>query len=217
MYRGNLVARSLPHCSLSLFLALSLSHIKWGVNFRNHPVFATNTQSSHYTQHIHQFPCSWNSLAFKSMLFILWDILKQQSLLFLSSGSRQNRAEGHTPDLLASQDGPEHQGPRLCTGGSAQTPLKTVSAWPWAILNLWKLWPSLGARIFPAVVTNVVDSKLVSFLVHSLPILPTKPLFVVILLTWKRLASSHVRFTHSEKQAEWQWLFLHVLQMSSAC
>lgn len=119
---------------------------------------------------------------------------------FLSHGSRQNGAESHTPDLSASQDGPKHQGPRRRPGGTAQT-VKTLSAWPWAILNLRTLWPSLGARICPAVVTNVVDSKLVSFLVHSLPVLPTKPLFVVILLTWKRLASSHVRFTHSGKQA----------------
>lgn len=102
---------------------------------------------------------------------------------FLSHGSRQNGAESHTPELSASQDGPEHQGPRRRPGGTAQTPLKTVSARPWAIFNLWKLWRSLGARICPAVVTNVVDSKLVSFLVHSLPILPTKPLFVVTLLT----------------------------------
>lgn len=134
---------------------------------------------------------------------------------FLSHGSRQNRAESHTPDLSASQDGPKHQGPRRRPGGTAQT-VKTLSASPWAILNLRKLWSSLGARICPAVVTNV-DPKLVSFLVLSLPILPTKPLLVVTLLTWKRLASSPVRLTHSGKQAEWQWLFPCVLQMSSAC
>lgn len=42
--------------ALALVLTFSLTHIKWGMNFWDHPVFATNTQNSHYTQHIHQFP-----------------------------------------------------------------------------------------------------------------------------------------------------------------
>lgn len=134
------------------------------------------------------------------------------------------------PWLQAEQGRRPHPRPLSISRWTQASGAETAHTWqctnPFEILGLHGFGPSsisgssgppLGARIFPAVVTNVVDSKLVSFLVHSLPILPTKPLFVVILLTWKRLASSHVRFTRSEKRAEWQWLFLHVLQMSSAC